>query len=101
MDHTIIHHVPLEIAKDDPDAMIDPKKETIISRLTKHLTDIPFLVWIAIISLFYLAGFLLLLACTKQNPKQFLTTPIYVLINSKLKENDKRSRKSSREYMEL
>lgn len=51
----------------------------------EHLTDVPLLVWVLLMLIFYCQGFFLLLACTKPSPGQFLTTPFVFLFKSAAK----------------
>ena len=52
------------------------------NHIFNHITDVPFAVWLFLIFVFYAQGFVILLACTKSNPKQFLSTPIFLILNN-------------------
>ena len=64
-------------------------KRSFISLIAAHLTDVPFAVWLFLTLVFYLQGFCLLLAFTKPNPKQFLTTPLFPLLSRKKFKRDR------------
>jgi len=66
------------------------------SLISFHATDVPFAVWLFLALIFYLQGFCLLLAFTKPNPKQFLTTPIFLLLSRKKFKEDCEASESKR-----
>ena len=67
-DHALQHLQP-------PPPHTASSSSTFFGTAVQHLTDVPLTVWVLLILIFYSQGFCLLLACTKPNPRLFLSTP--------------------------
>ena len=82
-DHAFVHVAQV---RNDRTASLSSSSpsNSFLSFVVSHATDVPFAVWLFLFLIFYLQGFCLLLAFTKPNPKQFLSTPIFFLRREKL-----------------
>ena len=77
----VADHLSPSLEYDRSSSSLSSSSKRFFLAIATHLTDVPFSVWMCLTLIFYLQGFCLLLALTKPNPKQFLTTPLILLFN--------------------